>query len=104
MKSDIGKQLNYDEVKELKDGTKIWIESDFPERNVFIGIKKDKVITSIDEKVKWAIGEDFKVLCKAFEWKPRFRMDEIEIELAKPRFRMNVVERYISDLGFKGRI
>lgn len=62
-----GKEIPFEKVKQLNDGTQIWIESTYPERNCFMGIKSGSVIKDVDGNIKWAIAEDFKVLCKAYE-------------------------------------
>ena len=62
-----GKEIPFEKVKQLNDGTQIWIESSYPERNCFLGIKSGSVIKDVDGNIKWAIAEDFKVLCKAYE-------------------------------------
>lgn len=78
MQSAIGKQLNFEEVKKLPDGTQVWIESVYPTRNVFLGIKQDKVITNLEGKTRWAIAEDFKALCTAYEWIPKNKMTPLQ--------------------------
>lgn len=78
MKSAIGKQLSFEEVKKLPNGTQIWIESVYPNRNVFLGTKQDNFITNLDGKTLWAIAEDFKVLCTAYEWMPKSKMATLQ--------------------------
>lgn len=78
MESAIGKKLSFEEVKELSDGTHIYVESNYPERNIFIGIKQGEVITNLAGRALWAIAEDFKALCTAYEWKYKTQMNGLE--------------------------
>ena len=78
MKNAIGKKLTLDEVKALSNGTKVWVESKFPVQNYFLGTKQSFVITDGDGKVKWALAEDFKQLCTAYEWKQKNEMTNLE--------------------------
>lgn len=63
----IGKEIEFEKVKQLNDGTQIWVESSYPEYNYFLGIKSGSVIKDVNGNIKWAIAEDFKVLCKAYD-------------------------------------
>lgn len=67
MKGIVGKSLSYQEVKALPNGTHIWIESDIPDRNVFLGIKNRNDINNLDGKRKYSI-EDVGLICIAKEW------------------------------------
>jgi hypothetical protein len=72
-----GKQYKFEEVQNLVDGTKIWIESVYPEENTFLGIKKVNVITDIKGETVWALAADFRELCKAYEWKDKNKMSKL---------------------------
>lgn len=69
-----GKQFSFEEVQGLENGTKVWIDSVYPEQNTFLGIKKDNVITDIKGNTVWALATDFRELCKAYEWKDKSKM------------------------------
>lgn len=78
MKNAIGKELSFEEVKKLEDGTKVYIETVYPIEHCFLGVKDGVYIKSSDGEIKWAIAEDFKVLCKAYEWKPKKELTNLE--------------------------
>lgn len=78
MKNAIGKELNLDEIKALPNGTKVFVESKFPEEHSFIGVKQDAYITYDNGEIRWALARDFEVLCKAYEWKPKNELTPIE--------------------------
>lgn len=78
MKKAIGRKLSFEEVQQLKDGTKIYIESKYPEEHVFLGTKEGNHITDEEGKIKWALAADFEALCIAYEWKSKGEMNNIE--------------------------
>lgn len=69
-----GKGLSFEEIQDLENGTKIWVDSVYPEKNTFLGIKKDNVITDTKGNTVWALAADFRELCKAYEWKDKNKM------------------------------
>lgn len=72
-----GNQISFENVQRLENGTKIWIESVYPQVNTFLGIKKDNVITDLKGKTVWALAADFRELCKAYEWKDKTKMSRL---------------------------
>jgi len=78
MRNSIGKRLTFEEVKNLRNGTKVWVETNFPTPHVFLGTKQGRHIIDDDGHIRWAIARDFEVLCKAYEWRPKKGMDKLE--------------------------
>lgn len=74
----IGRKLTFDEVKELADGTVIYIQVKFPSERVFLGTKAGKYIIDGNKEIAWVIDDDFRVLCTAYEWKKREEMNSFE--------------------------
>lgn len=73
-----GKQLSFEEVKGLENGTMIWVESVYSEGNTFLGIKGNNVITDRKGgKIVWVLTADSQDLCKAYEWKDKSKMSRL---------------------------
>ena len=62
-----GKEIPFEQVKSLEDGTKVYVESTYTEDNSFIGIKKANQIYMPDG-YWWVLDADFKALCKTYEY------------------------------------
>lgn len=62
-----GNTISLEKTKELQDGSKVYVESTFPDENSFIGIKKANQVFMPDGKY-WFLGEDFRALCKVYEY------------------------------------
>lgn len=67
LNSAIGKTLSYENVESLANGTKIWIESEIPARNVFVGIKENDDITNLAGERQYSVA-DVGTICIAKEW------------------------------------
>lgn len=68
MDTAIGRELSAKEVEALKDGTNIWIETNIPSRNVFLGIKEGNGILNYEGKARKFSVIDVGFLCIAKEW------------------------------------
>lgn len=79
MQRAIGKTLTVEEVELFDDETHIWIETDIPYRNVFLGVKKGNGITNLAGARKFSVI-DIGSLCIAKEWLYKEPIKE-EIEL-----------------------
>lgn len=67
MESAIGKLLSYEEVMNLKNGTKIWVESDVPRRNVFLGEKVENDINNLAGQRQYSVA-DTGTVCNVYAW------------------------------------
>lgn len=67
-----GKLLNIKQVKALKNGTEVWVEtySWVPAiyRCCAIGIKQENIITDLNGAPWWSFSKDFIKYCKVYEW------------------------------------
>lgn len=62
-----GNEIPFEQVMNLHDGTKVYVESIFPDENRFVGIKKANQIFMPDGKY-WVLAADYKALCKTYEY------------------------------------
>lgn len=67
MEDVIGKVLTAEEVNSFADGTNLWIETDIPNRAVFLGVKEGNGIYSLAGSRKFSVI-DVGSLCIAKEW------------------------------------
>lgn len=64
-----GNNIPYELIKNIKDGSKVFVEAKFPTEYCFIGKKVgNKIIYGLEENDYWVLAEDFRDLCRAFEF------------------------------------
>lgn len=82
-----GNKLSFQQIKELPDHTKIYVESVYPKENCFVGIKRgNKIYTSDETDSYWALAADFRELCIGYLYKESVKLNNTEIGIESGKY------------------